>query len=604
MHYYNDMLDENSPILEQNEKIKLPLKKHQLAGIYKACRMEQDEKIYHNDETNENSYYEITTNIGIIGEKVGYGKTITALSIVAHSPVNRIKINNSSLKSYNTQVKIKQGDTIKNSVIVSNIEKYNTDVIRSKYINTTLVIVPRGPVYTQWVKSIQNDTKLSVLLLDDIRIIKKIEKPNDSNIARIKKYFERFDLILIKNTTLRKFMNYMEHDSYFIKYWARVIVDEAHDILMSIGNISFLYKWLISATYTNLLNIRYCVNANVYLIRELIKNELNHILIKSQDSFIKKSFDLPPIIEKNYKCKMLNRLSIIRPYLSRSQIERLNASDLLGIMREIGGNVATENGIIECFTNKLNKDLHNKKCEKDMIGMMSLTDQEKEQRTESIDKCIINLENKIKDLTQRISNIEDKSCAICLDNLTNPLILNCAHSYCATCIMMWIRTNKKCPECRNEINISDTTFITNTIVNNTEPKTKIKSKENTLIDIINTKPDGKFLIFSKIENGFSSIINNLNNHDISFTEIKGTTGCMNNILDRFRNGEIKVILLNTNYAGSGIDISFATDVIIYHSMNNERTQAIGRAHRVGRTKPLYVHTLLYEEEYNDENINF
>ena len=604
MHYYNDMLDEDSPILEQNEKIKLPLKKHQLAGIYKACRMEQDEKIYHNDETNENSYYEITTNIGIIGEKVGYGKTITALSIVAHSPVNRIKINNSSLKSYNTQVKIKQSDTIKNSVIVSNIEKNNTDVIRSKYINTTLVIVPRGPVYTQWVKSIQNDTKLSVLLLDDIRIIKKIEKPNDNNIARIKKYFERFDLILIKNTTLRKFMVYMEHESYFIKYWARIIVDEAHDILMSIGNISFLYKWLISATYTNLLNIRYCVNANVYLIRELIKNELNHILIKSQDSFIKKSFDLPPIIEKKYKCKMLNRLSIIRPYLSRSQIERLNASDLLGIMREIGGNVATENGIIECFTNKLNKDLHNKKCEKDMISMMALSDQEKEQRTESIDKCIINLENKIKDLTQRISNIEDKSCAICLDNLRNPLILNCTHSYCATCIMMWIRTNKKCPECRKEINISDTTFITNATINNTEPTSKIKSKENTLIDIINTKVDGKFLLFSKIENGFSSIINNLNNHDISFTEIKGTTGCMNNILDRFRNGEIKVILLNTNYAGSGIDISFATDVIIYHSMNNERTQAIGRAHRVGRTKPLYVHTLLYEEEYNDENINF
>ena len=26
MHYYNDMLDEDSPILEQNEKIKLPLK--------------------------------------------------------------------------------------------------------------------------------------------------------------------------------------------------------------------------------------------------------------------------------------------------------------------------------------------------------------------------------------------------------------------------------------------------------------------------------------------------------------------------------------------------------------------------------------------------
>tara|TARA_B110000003_G_scaffold133659_1_gene135619 strand:+ start:2464 stop:4254 length:1791 start_codon:yes stop_codon:yes gene_type:complete len=594
------MLDEESPIIEQNEKIRLPLKKHQLAGICKAYKMEQEEKIYHNDEINENSYYEITTNIGIIGEKVGYGKTITALAIIAHSPINSLKINNSSLKSYNTQVKIKPTDVIKNAAIISNIQKYDTEVIRSKYINTTLVIVPRGPVYTQWVRSIQNDSKLSVLLLDDIRIIKKIEKPNDNNIERIKKYFERFDLVLIKNTTLRKFMNYMEHDSFFIKYWARVIVDEAHDILMSIGNISFLYKWLISATYTNLLNIRYCVNANIYLIRELIKNELNHILIKSKDSFIKKSFDLPPIIEKTYKCKMLNRLSAIRPYLSRSQIERLNASDLLGIMREIGGNVATENGIIECFTNKLNKDLHNKKCEKNMIQYMALSDEEKEQRYESINRIISSLESKIEDLTVRISNISDKNCAICLDNLTNPLILNCTHSYCASCIMMWIRTNKKCPECRKEIDISDTTFITNNTITSPIDKSKIKSKENTLIDIINNKQEGKFLIFSKIENGFSNIINNLNNHDISYTEIKGTTSCMNNILERFRKGEVKVILLNTNYAGSGIDISFATDVIIYHSMNNERTQAIGRAHRVGRTNPLYVHTLLYEEETQDE----
>jgi superfamily II DNA or RNA helicase len=595
------MLDEDSPIIEQNKKISLPLKKHQLAGICKAYKMEQEERIYHNDEINENSYYEITTNIGIIGEKVGYGKTITALAIIAHSPINTLKINNSSLKSYNTQVKIKQTDIIKNAAIISNIQKYDTEVIRNKYINTTLVIVPRGPVYTQWVRSIQNDTKLSVLLLDDIRIIKKIEKPNDNNIERIKKYFERFDLVLIKNTTLRKFMNYMEHNSFFIKYWARVIVDEAHDILMSIGNISFLYKWLISATYTNLLNIRYCVNANVYLIRELIKNELNHILIKSKDSFIKKSFDLPPIIEKTYKCKMLNRLSVIRPYLSRSQIERLNASDLLGIMREIGGNVATENGIIECFTNKLNKDLHNKKCEKNMIEHMALSDEEKEQKYESINKVILLLESKIEDLTVRISNISDKNCAICLDNLTNPLILNCTHSYCATCIMMWIKTNKKCPECRKEINIADTTFITNNTITTPNDKVKIKSKENTLIDIINNKKEGKFLIFSKIENGFSNIINNLNNHDISYTEIKGTTSCMNNILERFRKGEIKVILLNTNYAGSGIDISFATDVIIYHSMNNERTQAIGRAHRVGRINPLYVHTLLYEEETQDEN---
>ena len=595
-YYYNDMLDEESPIIEQdNSKIKIPLKKHQLAGLCKAIKMEQNEKIYHNDKLNSSSYYEICTNIGIIGEKVGYGKTITALSIIAHSPVKTIKINNTSLKTYNTQTKIKQSDQIKNSVIVSNIERYNIDDIRQKYINTTLVIVPRGPVYTQWVRSIQKETKLSVLLLDDVRVIKKIEQPTNDNIERIKKYLEQYDLVLIKNTTLKKFITYMEHPSLFIKYWARIIVDEAHDILMSIGNFSFLFKWLISATYTNILNIRYCVNANMYLIRELLKNELNNILIKSTDSFINKSFKLPPIIEKTYKCRMLNRLSVIRPYLSRSQIERLNASDLLGVMREIGGNVATESGIIDTFTTKLNRELHNKKCERNMIENMVLTDDEKKLRYEIIDKGIENLQNKINDLTQRLSNIDVKSCAICLDNLVNPLVLHCTHSYCASCIMMWIRTHKKCPECRADINITNTTFISNT-VQSEKIEPKIKSKENTLIDIIRQKENGKFLVFSKIENGFSSIINILTNHEISFTEIKGSTGCMNNILDRFKNGEIKVILLNTNYAGSGIDISFATDVIIYHAMKEERIQAIGRAYRVGRVDDLCVHTLLYEQE--------
>ena len=76
---------------------------------------------------------------------------------------------------------------------------------------------------------------------------------------------------------------------------------------------------------------------------------------------------------------------------------------------------------------------------------------------------------------------------------------------------------------------------------------------------------------------------------------------MNNILNNFKNGFMNVILLNTYYAGSGIDISFATDVIIYHSMKEHKIQAIGRAYRVGRTEDLKVHTLLYEEEEKEEN---
>jgi SNF2 family DNA or RNA helicase len=64
---------------------------------------------------------------------------------------------------------------------------------------------------------------------------------------------------------------------------------------------------------------------------------------------------------------------------------------------------------------------------------------------------------------------------------------------------------------------------------------------------------------------------------------------------------INVILLTTQYAGYGIDINYATDVIIFHSMAVDKQQAIGRAQRVGRTNNLIVHNLCFEHELEEIN---
>ena len=71
---------------------------------------------------------------------------------------------------------------------------------------------------------------------------------------------------------------------------------------------------------------------------------------------------------------------------------------------------------------------------------------------------------------------------------------------------------------------------------------------------------------------------------------------MMNILNNFKNSNIRVILLNTFHAGSGIDISYATDVIIFHSMGLYKNQAVGRAQRVGRIDKLTIHNICYEQE--------
>jgi len=583
--YYINNLNDDSILNNQPNKINIKLKPHQLAGLYKAVEMETKKNIYYKKDEIDDDYYKIRTNIGIIGDKVGYGKTLLALSIISEIDINNIYMNNKCIKTYNTNLRDYNNN---NSIIIKHIKPN----INEEFIKTTLIIVPRGPVYTQWVDTIKK-TSLNILEIDDYRKIKKLPKLNSLNKDIIKKYFEKYDAILIKNTTLKLFTYYYNNNDLIFK-WGRIIIDEAHEILNSIVNFSYLYIWLISATYMNILYNKCKLTSN---IKDLIKNELNFILIKSNESFIKKSFELPIMTEKIYKCKMSLKLGAIRPFLSKSLIEKLDGSDLKGMIKEMGGKVVSETGIIEIFTLNMNKEIHNKKCELEHVKQLEMDNNERNERINSILKNLLILENRLENLKIRLNDIDLKTCTICLDNIVNPILLECSHSFCVKCLVLWNKTKNTCPECRKIFNISNTILKENKLEDKLNENIE-KSKEITLLNIIKNKKDKKFLIFSKIENGFSNIKEILDDNNISYNEIKGNTTCMNNILKNFKEGLLNVILLNTHYAGSGIDISFATDIIIYHSMDNYREQAIGRAYRVGRTIPLTVHTLLYEHEIN------
>ena len=192
-----------------------------------------------------------------------------------------------------------------------------------------------------------------------------------------------------------------------------------------------------------------------------------------------------------------------------------------------------------------------------------------------------------------------KTCSICIDIIENPIILECMHIFCGKCLLSWIAkksrnyTNANCPECRNVI---DSNKLINISKHYEEEKQTQLNKEDTLIKILQNNPVGKFLIFSKIDNGFAYIKKTLTNANMEYKELKGTTNVMLSILNQFKTGDLNIILLNTKHAGSGIDISFATDIIIYHNMCEDKIQAIGRGQRVGRTQPLTVHNLLYDHE--------
>jgi hypothetical protein len=610
---YNIELDSGSRRCTQPSKIKKQLKPHQLACLHKAIMMENHRKIrYASGE-------EIESNIGILGDIVGYGKTLTALSIVAHNNVDNILINNEKIISHHST---KAYNYFKLSAKNKNIESLNN------IINSTLIIVPRGPVYVQWERTLRESTNLKYLAIENLNFINKHMPKYEptSDFKEIIKYFNQYDVVLVKNTTLSVLFKYYDpyylslykdrrHSSY-IYNWKRVIIDECHDIINKIETLSYTYLWLISGTYLNICDRLYSSSNSLHHnIKEFIKEDyLNFMLVKCNKEFVKESFNVPPICEKFYLCKMSKYLKVIKNYINQTVLEKINANDISGAIKELGGKNETETGIANLICADMNKAIQNKYKEKDYINLLDIPDELKANKLKAIEQELINLNEKLKDLTERISEIESKTCAICLDNITHPIILDCTHIFCGSCIISLLNNKsmcgdniKKCPNCRKEITSTDN--LTAIVPEKKKDAVKLSnkdcigkgilSKEETLIELILNNKTGKFIVFSRVDAAFSKITEILTTNNITHACLKGNTNQMMNILNNFKYGNTSVILLTTQYAGSGIDISVATDVIILHSMDADKQQAIGRAQRVGRITPLKVHNLCYEHELNE-----
>ena len=594
---YGLELDSTNKLASQPDKISMKLKPHQLTSLNKAIEMENSGELnykihncYLNTNTNNDELIDIKigTNIGILGDKVGYGKTLLALSLIASNDLNNIHINPNLIKTFNNNYRSYNYLSIsyKNKLIQRN----------SNIINSTLVIVPRGPVFVQWEETVKKNTKLKILSITNMTFIKNnIPKYTGENHEEILDYFESFDLVLIKNTTFKQFCDYFNNFK-LIKHWKRIMIDEAHDILSKLPqHLNFYYLWFISGTYQDLLK---GYNSTYYTmgIRELLNDYMiNLILVKNSDNFIKNSFDIPEPIEKYYLCKLPSNYLIARKFLNSSVMDKINANDFAGAIRELGGKNETEDNIIELISKEMKKDLKNKEREREYINDLDIPIEDKQQKLKKLDIEIKIQIEKIEDLAERIKSLSTNNCIICMDTVKNPIMLECTHLFCGGCIMKWIEKNSNCPYCRTAIPSFNNLIA---IVNKTkdEYKEEVLAKEDTFISIINNKPNGRFLVFTKNDNGFENIRMKMIENNIKFEFLKGNTSHMMNVLEKFKSGEIKIILLNTQYAGSGIDINYATDVIIYHSMGIDKQQAIGRAQRVGRTEQLTIHNLCYEHE--------
>jgi SNF2 family DNA or RNA helicase len=104
----------------------------------------------------------------------------------------------------------------------------------------------------------------------------------------------------------------------------------------------------------------------------------------------------------------------------------------------------------------------------------------------------------------------------------------------------------------------------------------------------------KVILFSQFTSMLDLIKPELGERGISFTEIRGSTKDRLAPVKAFQAGTVPVILVSLKAGGTGLNLTAADTVILYDPWWNPavEAQAIDRAHRIGQTKPVFVHRLI------------
>jgi SNF2 family DNA or RNA helicase len=135
------------------------------------------------------------------------------------------------------------------------------------------------------------------------------------------------------------------------------------------------------------------------------------------------------------------------------------------------------------------------------------------------------------------------------------------------------------------------------LIDPTKPRDTNDKYQNLEVILGNLRENAKVLIFSSFESSFTNIVDILDRMNWTWSFLKGNGFHIQATIQRYKGDEVKVLLINTQNYGQGMNLENTTDLILFHKFDTEvEKQVIGRAQRYGRHQPLHVHYLLYDNE--------
>ncbi|XP_015241078.1 PREDICTED: E3 ubiquitin-protein ligase SHPRH [Cyprinodon variegatus] len=221
------------------------------------------------------------------------------------------------------------------------------------------------------------------------------------------------------------------------------------------------------------------------------------------------------------------------------------------------------------------------------------------------------LTNLEKSQDKSTGGLNPEPCPICARPLGQEwAVLTCGHCFCNECIAIIVeqysvgsrRRAIKCAICRQTTSHAEISYVFTTQSSSHDQdipvkgshSTKVEAVVRTLKKIQMNDPGAKCLVFSTWQSVLDIIAKALLDNNMEFSQINGIHKFQENLSSFKYDEKINILLLPLHTGSNGLNIIEATHVLLVEPILNpaHELQAIGRVHRIGQTKPTFVHRFL------------
>ena len=553
-------IEPNDPYPVQPKAIKLPLMEHQRYAVQYCLQMESPDAF-----TAPGTDYIVYSNKALFCDPVGAGKSLVMLSLISEAPIVR---NKSFLGTYC-------------AAPICVIQKQE-----EKEVTPFSVIVVPNTLFTQWKEYIVTQT---ILPFGFIKSKKDIDGFK----------YEGLTGVLINST----FYNETITKKVLPERVSRVIFDEVH--MMSIASserIDASFCWFISASPCEI--DRFTTRKRGFIadgLRELLMTARKcGLIFRNKQSIIDLSITLPKPHVHVMKVKTSNILNVLSGIVSNSILESIAAGDIQQAMGALSLEVTDEDNIIAVVNSHLQKELDSYEVELQAKMIRHYSSQRaKEEALKLVEDKILEVKKKIQDVKDRI--FQDNIDPISYEEIQNPVITKCCQNkFDFASLTNWLlKVKTACPLCRKAMNPKDLVALGTKSVPMINLTSEVFNDKEEALEAIfsNMRTKSKIIISSGPTGNFFKIMELANKFKMTVRQLNGNIQTKNKILEDFKTGSLNILYLPAYESGSGLNLTEATDLVLYHKMSNGiEDQVIGRAQRLGRTTPLNIWKIQYENE--------